>query len=417
MSAVQLREEISAKSKQLHAITSALGKDNNVAAAAAAAGMAAETTAAALSAAVQARVAELNGLNEQFKPYRELEAAATLASEYERTFNAPAPRDITMPGEKPKADGKIRDLGQAFIQSRAYRAYRERGSLEVSDVVPVDLRATLFQTSAGWAVESPAPSQVSTMPKEPTEGILARIPMIRWNQALYTFMEETTHTDNAVEKAEGAAFGEAAFVMTKREKTVRKIPNSLPVTDEQLADVEGAEDFVRGRVEFQLKGRLAKQCLAGDGVAPNIEGTEAVTGIQSVALGVDTLEDAIFKMLQDIRGDGFAEPDVIFLTPTQWETIRLRKDANGNYFYGPPSGTGPDTLWGLPVVQTARHTSTKVIAGAYRAYSLLAVKQDVEFAIGYTGSQFTEGEKTIRADIRAAMVHLRPKAFGVVTGA
>lgn len=413
---VKRREEIAAKAKQLHEASEALGKDNaNIAGAAVALRLDANADSRAVAAEMQRRVVEITALRQDFEPFKAIEDAKTLANEFEKAFNMPAEGNILpQPRQDDRRDAERKTLGQLFVGSKAYQAFKQ-GRLDVADTVPVDIMATLFETGAGWPVESPASSQVSLMPKRPI-AVVDFIPKIRWSEAIYTFMEETTHTDNAVEKAEGVAFGEGAFVLTKREKNVRKIPNMLPVTDEQITDVPGAEDFVKGRLEYQIRARLDLQCLAGNGTAPNIEGTENVTGIQSQALGADSTEDAIYKMLRAIEDDGFASADVVFIRAAKFEAVRLRKTADGIYLYGPPSQTGPLTLWGLPVVKTNACTSTKAVSGAYQAHSLLAIRQDIEFAIGYVNAQFGEGEKTIRADLRAAMVHLRPKAFGQVTG-
>ena len=42
--------------------------------------------------------------------------------------------------------------------------------------------------------------------------------------------------------------------------------------------------------------------------------------------------------------------------------------------------------------------------------------QGVEVLAGYVGSQFTEGEQTIRASLRAVVTIYRPQAFASVTG-
>ena len=43
-------------------------------------------------------------------------------------------------------------------------------------------------------------------------------------------------------------------------------------------------------------------------------------------------------------------------------------------------------------------------------------RRGVELAIGYVGSQFTQGKRTVRADARAAAVWMRPAAFCANTG-
>jgi HK97 family phage major capsid protein len=46
------------------------------------------------------------------------------------------------------------------------------------------------------------------------------------------------------------------------------------------------------------------------------------------------------------------------MNPADMSAVRLAEDTTGNYFYGPPSMVGPNTMWGLPIA-----TSTQVAAG------------------------------------------------------
>ena len=85
--------------------------------------------------------------------------------------------------------------------------------------------------------------------------------------------------------------------------------------------------------------------------------------------------------------------------------------------WGHPSMPGPFTIWGVPVVETTAVTATKAIAGDYANFSALYTRRGITLAVSDSHSHyFTMGMLAIRADMRVAMVHFRPKAFGEVTG-
>jgi hypothetical protein len=43
-------------------------------------------------------------------------------------------------------------------------------------------------------------------------------------------------------------------------------------------------------------------------------------------------------------------------------------------------------------------------------------RRGVDVQVGYSGTQFLEGKRTVRADVRMALVFFRPAAFCKVTG-
>ena len=227
-----------------------------------------------------------------------------------------------------------------------------------------------------------------------------------------------THTaTNTVEVAEAGTYGEAAFALTERSKPVEKIGAWVPVTDEQLEDEAAASAYLRNRLTAQIQRRLDSQVLVGDGSTPNLLGTESVSGIQTQAKGTDTIPDAFRKLLTKFQDDGFCEASVAFIRPVKWQDVVLERTADGLYVWGHPSQVGPQTMWGVPVVPTTAVTSTKIVAGDYATYAMLFMRRGMDVQVTNTHDDFfIKGKQAIRADIRAVMVHFRPKAFGTVTG-
>jgi HK97 family phage major capsid protein len=246
--------------------------------------------------------------------------------------------------------------------------------------------------------------------------VIDAFPEYETKQAVVKYMEETTFTNAAAETAEAGAYNAATLVLTERSQTVRKVTVWLPVTDEQLEDETEARSYIDNRLTFMLRQRVDSQALVGDGNAPNVLGTENVSGIQTQALGTDPIFDAAFKLFRKIRDNGFAEPNAFFIAPSKWETVALTRTADGLYILGNPASDIPTRLWGVPGIQTVAGTATKLTAGDYANFAGLYVRRGVDVQVGYNNDDFTKGQLSIRADVRIAVVHFRPKAFGTVTG-
>jgi len=311
--------------------------------------------------------------------------------------------------------GRRKSFGELFVESQAFKGYRPGSGAGPSVSLDIELK-TLFQTSEGWAPESTRTGRVELFPTRPAPHVVEVIPQTTTTQASVVYMEETTFTNAAAETAEGGAYPEAALELTEKASQVRKIAVFLPVTDEIFEDEPRAQAYVNNRLPFMLRQRLDSQVLVGDGTGVNLLGTVNVVGIQSQAQGTDTVPDAIYKLLRLIREDGFAEPSVVFVRPSVWEEVRLLKTTDGVYVWGHPSMPGPMTIWGVPVVETTAAPTDKIIAGDYANFAELAVRRGVEVQVSNSHADyFASGKLAVRADVRCALIHYRPKAFGVVT--
>ena len=354
---------------------------------------------------VQAKNAELAELKKEVDSQAAVKAAAEMASTYEGSEQKGSDERETK-----GTGGNTKSLGELFTDSVAFKNKGQRASFDV------DLK-TLFQRTAGWAPESTRSGLVTLKPMVPAPSVIDHLVTIPVSQAAYKYMEETTYTNNAAEVAEGSTFGEAVLALTERSQTVEKIAVWLPMTDEQLEDEPGARAYVEARLENMIRQRLDLQLLAGDGTTPNLLGTTNKVGIQTQALGADTLIDASYKLFDLIRTDGFAEPSVAFVRPTYWQSIALLKTADGVYIYSNPASGSPSVLWGVPVVQTMAAPATVLVAGDYANYAFFGVKRGIDVQVTNSHStDFINGKQAIRMDMRGVMVHVRPKAFGTVTG-
>lgn len=326
---------------------------------------------------------------------------------------------------------RVKSLGELLAEEKAYQDWLKRGQpggIDFSyDVLPSDLLAkgmivetlmtkALMTTAAGFAPESvrlPGYVEATTRPLQ----LLDILPIGQTGQAAIKYMEETTRTHAAAERAEGGTYAESTFVFTERTSDVRKITDSLPVTDEQFEDVPMMEGYVNGRLVFGVRQRLDTQAYVGDGSSPNLRGLVNVVGIQTQAKGADPVPDAFFKAMTKIRTTGRAIPTHHLMHPTDWQNIRLLRTSDGVYIWGSPSEAGSDRLWGLPVALNEARAAGNGMTGSFQpAWISLFERRGVDVQVGYVGTQFTEGKRTVRADMRAALVIFRPAAFCDVTG-
>lgn len=315
-----------------------------------------------------------------------------------------------------------KSVGELFVESKAFK---NKGA---STTLDVELK-TLMTRTAGWPPESVRSGRVELIPQAAAVNVTNYIPGGTINQQLYKYMEETTfasvQSDGVTPTAdslagmvpEGEQFYEAQLALTERSKPVEKVTIWIPITDEQLEDEAGVRDYVQQRLLYMLQKKVDNQCMVGSGTTPALLGTENVVGIQTQAKGTDTTLDAAYKLFTLIRSDGFAEPSVAFINASKWQDVMLLKTADGQYIWGHPAQAGVETVWGVPVVQSFSHTSTKAVAGDYTNYSMLFTRRGVNVQTTNSHStHFIEGTQAIRADARMVMVHFRPSAFGVVTG-
>lgn len=287
----------------------------------------------------------------------------------------------------------------------------KRFRLELADV---DLK-TLMTTSAGWApdvVRGPRVVDFATRPLE----ILDMIPTTRTNQIAVAYMEETTFTNAAAERNEGAAKAESALALTERTSSVRSIATTLPVTDEQFEDIDRIEAYLNNRLPFFVRQRVEGQFLVGNGTAPNLRGLLNTSGIQTQAKGTDPTPDAVYKAMVLVMTTGAAQPDLAIFNPLDWQDIALLRTADGIYIWGSPQSAQPKMIWGVPVALSQALTQNTGVVGAFRQFSEIAVKKDVTVERGYVNDDFSKDQSTLRAEMRAAFIFYRPAAFCTITG-
>lgn len=363
---------------------------------------------------------EIPALKAEVDKLRALARAAENAKGYE-------------PGDDRKGDDRqpqrrFKSLGDAIMESKAVRDKVSGADSGPGCHIDIDMKAQLtafgtpnFAASSGWDPFDPRTGHLQLEALRQANLVYPWFSQTTTSFSTVKYMEETQFgntdgTGDAAETQEGASYAQTSLALTERSSEVRKVTVWLPFTDEQMEDEPRARDYINNRLMYQLQARLDNQLLLGDGNAPNLKGTNSVSGINTQALGADSIPDALYKAIRQVRATGFSEPNVAFIAPTKWESVRLLKTATGEYIWGHPSVAGPETIWGLPV-QLTTILSTTAFVGDYARQAEISTRRGVDVQVTNShASLFTAGQQAIRADLRLAVIHYRPTAFTKVTG-
>ena len=213
----------------------------------------------------------------------------------------------------------------------------------------------------------------------------------------------------------GGVKPEAAITYTKVTETVKTIANWVPATRRSLEDVGQLRTLIEARLRYALQFRLETQTVQGNGTGENFRGILNTPGILTQARGADTQVDAIHRAITQIRL-GYFEPNGVALHPNDWQTIRLAKDTQGDYYYGPPALAGTQALWGLQAVASTAAPAGTAIVGDWGQAALFMRSGIQVLASDSHADFFVRNLVAILAEMRAAFGVLVPAAFASVTG-
>lgn len=226
--------------------------------------------------------------------------------------------------------------------------------------------------------------------------------------------------------AEGAQKPQLHYLYTTVTDTLSKIAGFIKLSDEMVEDVPFLVSEINERLLYDLSIVREAQYINGSGVAPNLKGIALRSGIQTITQGIapDSMADAIFRGITAVTTATGLAADGIAINPVDYQTLRLSKDANGQYFAGGPFsgayGNGGvlenPPIWGLRTVVTAAVPLHTVWVAAWKQGATRYPKGGIR--VDSTNSNVNDFEKnlvTIRAEQRMGLAVRVPSAFVRIT--
>ena len=211
--------------------------------------------------------------------------------------------------------------------------------------------------------------------------------------------------------AEGAQKPQFHIPYTPATATLQKIAGWYYETDELLEDNEFLRSSIDARGLFALDKAVESYLMTT---------LLAVSGLGTIAQAPNA--DNIFQAIMQVKSASNYDADAIIINPTDYQTLRLAKDGNtqyygGGYFYGP---YGNDEvmrrpgLWGLNTVVTPAIAAGTVLVGAFQQGASVITKAGegsrVEIVSGDHDDR-TNNRVTIIVEERLALATRVPAAF------
>lgn len=243
-----------------------------------------------------------------------------------------------------------------------------------------------------------------------------------------TYFVESETVNGAVETvAEGAkkpliSFGDPTPVTEK----VSKIAAIMKESDELVDDLPWLASAINNRGIYMVQLFEEDQLLTGDGSGTNIKGILNRDGLltEQTAKGEKSVADAIFRAMTKISSSSPFSADGIVINPSDYQALRLSKDANSQYygggFFGGQYGNGSimenPPIWGLRTVVTPAISAGTVLVGAFQQGASAIRRAGMSVDIVNTNEDdFNYNRISIRIEERLALAVRYPKAFCKVT--
>jgi len=209
---------------------------------------------------------------------------------------------------------------------------------------------------------------------------------------------------------------------------LRKIAGWFDVSDEMVEDLPFLVSEINQRGLYRLAMVEEQQLLNGSGAGNNVRGLLNRSGIQTEvsAAGGDDDADALFRAMTKIMTATGLGADGIIINPTDYQRLRLRRDANQQYygggFFQPQYGELGQSLalnqpiWGMRTIVTQAVAAGTAVVGAFQQAATVYRKGGVRVeSTNSDQGKFTSNIITTRIEERIALAVRWPSAIVEVT--
>lgn len=245
--------------------------------------------------------------------------------------------------------------------------------------------------------------------------------------AVTYFVESETVNGAVAYVAEGAekplvSFGDPTVVTDK----VMKIAAVLKESDEMVDDLPWLASAIDNRGIYLVQLKEEDEILNGTGSGTALDGIMHRTGIltEQTASGESNVADAIFRAMTKVSQSSPFTADGIVINPTDYQTLRLAKDSNNQYYgggffqgqYGNGGVIEQPPIWGLRTVVTTAIAAGTVLVGAFQQGASVIRRQGLTVEVANQNEDdFLSNRIAIRIEERLALAVRYPKAFCKVT--
>lgn len=230
------------------------------------------------------------------------------------------------------------------------------------------------------------------------------------------------YQDGAGTKTEGSAPGQSSFLFKTIQFPSFFIATYFTLSDETLDDLDEAMDEIsivapekiNDNVDSQILGAAGDDVTALAGILTATKNTAFVPATYTSQVKGANIIDVIAKMKLSCLANKY-RPDTVLLNPDDIDNIAALKDGLDNSILDRrmrfDSIGNPTSIAGMRIIaSTTIVQDTAIVLDSTK--TVIGKRRDMTLEIGYNGTDFTEGQKTVIIKIRVAFA-VRDKA-GVI---
>lgn len=294
-------------------------------------------------------------------------------------------------------------LGDRFVASKAYKAFKEANPLPVSGK-PVSIKSERLGGFIAKATGDPAPigtGLVGARQFEREAGIvdltypqpLTLLDLVTRGTTSSAYFEYRTLeavTAAAAVVQEGELKPLSQLTTGVEQAIAHVIADGVKVTNQELQDDGVIAALLNSVLTRNLLAKIEDLILNGTGTNEP-KGILNTTGVLQENFSVDAVT-TIRKAITTLRRTSNTEVQAIVLNPEDDEALDLLKDGNQRFYGNGPFGIGPNTLWGRPRVVSPKVAVGTAILGDFSSVHLLERQ-------GVTVEAFNQNEDDARHNL------------------
>lgn len=189
---------------------------------------------------------------------------------------------------------------------------------------------------------------------------------------------------------------------------------------QMLEDAGAFTSWMQNELTYNLNALIEDNILNGPGGSGKLTGILATTGIQNLTYSATAGTDGAIDLVKAARQAVTKLENVgaalkcVLINPEDDELLDLVQDADKRFYSAGPFGRGPNTLWALPRIKSAKVPRGTQIIGDFDTVQFLEYK-------GINVNAFSQHEDFarrnlvyVRAECRAGLAIYRPNRLCVV---
>jgi HK97 family phage major capsid protein len=348
---------------------------------------------------------ELDTYNVAKKEHEQKELKSTIETavkEATRELEAEVVRLKEQGGNKPKVKALEEVIGESkeLLKAMASRATREELTIKAAT-----LRTSIADNAS--AVELDTIGQLARRTRSFYE-FLQKLPVGDGNHngtIRYVDWDSATTVKAAAAVEEGEAFPESTAKFVTKTEQLKKVGDTLPVSDEFFEDQVLAAAELRMFLDLNVQDKIATDIINGNGVDENLNGIlnqiPAYTLPTTPTVENANIYDLAVKVAEQITtntGSKYA-PDFAVMNIADINKLKLQKDAESRYLFQLNDGR----ILAMNIIEDNNVTANTMFMGDSR-YVRCYEKSGVVLSEGTIDAQFTSDMRTLKAKKRLLLL-------------